>query len=154
VRGYLLAGLLLTVACTTKKLDPVVPSAAPASVAAAFMQAVADSNLTQMGELWGTSRGSAASTNRPPDWAQRVAVMHAYLKGGSAKVVGEGDPSTAKADRRQILVELSRSGCVKTVPFVLIKTKQGAWLVNSVDLNAAGTPGRGCAPKPSAGGRS
>jgi hypothetical protein len=130
-------------------VEPVGPSGAPAAIAAAFMQAVADSNLTQMGELWGTARGPAASTNRPPDWAQRVAVMHAYLKGGTAKVVGEGDPSTATADRRQILVELSRSGCVKTVPFTLIKTKQGSWLVNSVDLNAAGTPSKPCAERPS-----
>jgi hypothetical protein len=150
----MLAGLLVTVACTTKKLDPVVPSAAPAAVAAAFMQAVADSNLTQMGELWGTSKGSAASTNSPPNWAQRVAVMHAYLKGGTSKVVGEGDPSTAKPDRRQILVELNRAGCTKTVPFVLIRTKQGSWLVNSIDLNAAGTPGKACTAKPSGpGGR-
>ena len=150
MRSYLLAGLVVTVACSTKSaVQQVGPSGAPAAIAAAFMQAVADSNLTQMGELWGTARGPAASTNRPPDWAQRVAVMHAYLKGGTAKVVGEGDPSTATQDRRQILVELSRSGCVKTVPFTLIRTKTGSWLVNAVDLNAAGTPGKPCAEKPS-----
>jgi hypothetical protein len=144
VRGYLVACLVVTVACATKQLNPVGPTAAPASVAAAFMQAVADSNLIQMGELWGTSRGSAATTKTPSNWGQRVAVMHAYLKGGRAKVVGEGDPSTAREDRRQILVELDRTGCVKTIPFTMIKTKQGAWLVNAIDLNAAGTPGRAC----------
>jgi hypothetical protein len=114
-------------------------------VAAAFMQAVADSNLAQMAQLWGTSKGAAAVTNSPPNWGQRIAVMHSYLKGGSAKVIGEGDPSTAKSDRRQILVELSRNGCVKTVPVLLVLTKQGSWLVNSVDLNAAGAPGKPCA---------
>jgi hypothetical protein len=33
----------------------------------AFMQAVADSNLTQMASLWGTSAGPAAKTNQPSD---------------------------------------------------------------------------------------
>ena len=146
---YLLASLVVTAACTTTKVEPVAPSRAPAMVAAAFMQAVADSNLTQMGELWGTSKGPAASTNSPSDWARRVAVMHAYLKGGTAKVVGEGDPSTAREDRRQVIVELSRSGCVKTVPITLIRTKQGSWLVNAIDLNAAGAPGKPCDSKPS-----
>jgi hypothetical protein len=112
-------------------------------VAAAFMQAVADSNFAQMGELWGTNQGSAATTNNPGNWLQRVAVMHAYLKGGTHRVIGE-EAGLARKDRRQLMVEISRSGCTKTVPFTMVLTKQGSWLVNAIDLNAAGVPGRPC----------
>ena len=146
MRRYFLVSLVVIGACTTSKVTQIQPSAAPAAVTAAFMQAVADSNLPQMGQLWGTSKGPAAVVNAPANWAQRIAVIHSYLKGGSSKVIGEGDASTRKSNRRQILVELNRNGCVKTVPFDLVLTKQGSWLVHSIDLNAAGIPGKPCPP--------
>lgn len=140
----LVIGALVLAACSTKvETVGVVPAAAPAAVATAFMQAVADSNLAQMGELWGGSKGPAATTGQPSNWLQRLAVIHAYLKGGSAKVLGDM-PGAAKDDRRLLTIELTRSGCVKQIPFTMIQTKQGAWLVNAIDLNAAGVPGRPC----------
>lgn len=135
--------LLAAAGCGKQVVQPIGPVGAPAAVAAAFMQAVADSNFTQMGELWGTNQGSAISTKKPANWLQRVAVMHAYLKGGTHRVVGE-EAGMAKANRRQLMVEITRSGCNKTVPFTMVLTKQGSWLVNAVDLNAAGVPGRAC----------
>lgn len=134
----------LVTGCSTKvETLAVAPATAPAAVASAFLRAVADSNFSQMGDLWGGAKGSAMATNSPSNWLQRVAVMHAYLKGGTAKVVGE-NPGLAKGDRRVLVIELARDGCVKTVPFTMIRTKQGSWLVNAIDLNAAGVPGRSC----------
>jgi hypothetical protein len=138
-------------ACSSKQpgMAPVpAPAGGPSAVAAAFMQAVVDSNLVQMGHLWGTTRGPAAVTNVPTNWGQRVTVMHAYLKGGQARVIGESNPATGTSDRRVVLVELTRRGCVKVVPFTLIQARGGSWLVNAVDLNAAGVPGRPCDPPP------
>ena len=146
MRRYSLVSLVVIAACSTSTVTQIQPSAAPAAVTAAFLQAVSDSNLPQMGQLWGTAKGAAAVTNSPANWAQRIEVIHSYLKGGSSKVIGEGDASTAKSDRRQILVEINRNGCVKTVPFDMVLTKQGSWLVHAIDLNAAGIPGRPCAP--------
>lgn len=143
-----LAAVAVVAGCTTTvqqrpaTVSPV-SAAAPAAVAAAFMQAVADSNLPQMGELWGTSKGSAAATNTPANWVQRVGVIQAYLRGGTHRIIGE-NIAGAKDGRREIMVELTRGSCVKNVPFTMVLTKQGAWVVNSIDLNAAGVPGRPC----------
>jgi hypothetical protein len=145
MRSILIGAMALGAACS-QPVATVAPSGGPATVAAAFMQAVADSNLRQMGELWGTSRGPAASTNTPQNWGQRVAVMYAYLKGGTARIVSEGDPAVSRGDRRDVLVELTRGACVKTVPFTMVRTRDGGWLVNAIDLNAAGAPGRPCEP--------
>jgi hypothetical protein len=146
VRNWLLVGLgIVAVSCTSKVIQPVGPVGAPAAVAAKFMQAIADSNIAQLGELWGTSAGPAATVGKPSNWGQRVTVIHAYLKGGTHRILGE-DSGVARTDRRTIMVELSREGCVKTVPFTMVFTKQGSWLVNAIDLNAAGVPGRPCAP--------
>ncbi len=143
MRKWVLA-VVLVAGCSTKvETLAVAPDVAPSAVASAFLRAVADSNLSQMGDLWGSANGSAMATNSPDNWLQRVAVMHAYLKGGTAKVVGE-NPGLAKGQRRVLLVELARDGCVKSVPFTMIRTKQGSWLVNAIDLNAAGVPGRSC----------
>lgn len=144
MRSLLAAGVVVLLGCSSSSPANVSPVAGPAAVAAAFMQAVADSNLTQMGALWGTSRGPAATTNSPPDWAQRITVIHAYLKGGTSRVLGEGDPALSKNNRRQVLVELTRGGCTKTVPFTMLRTNDGAWIVGAIDLNAAGVPGRPC----------
>lgn len=148
MRTLLVILAVATGACSTKaETVAVMPTttamAAPAAVAAAFMQAVADSNFAQMGELWGNAKGAAAVTREPANWVQRVAVMHAYLRGGTARVVGE-NPGFARDDRRQVVVALTRDGCTKNVPFTMILTRQGTWLVNNIDLNAAGVPGRPC----------
>lgn len=143
-----LAAVAVVAGCTTSvqqrpaTVSPV-SAAAPTAVTVAFMQAVADSNLPQMGELWGTAKGSASSTNTPSNWVQRVGVIQAYLRGGTSRVLGE-NIAGAKEGRREIMVEITRGTCVKTVPFTLVLTKQGAWVVNAIDLNAAGVPGRAC----------
>jgi hypothetical protein len=42
------------------------------------------------------------------------------------------------------VVQLDRQGCAKFVPFVVIKAVDNTWLVNQVDLAAAGHPKRPC----------
>jgi hypothetical protein len=97
-----------------------------------------------MSELWGTSAGPAAKTNQPSDWERRVAIMRAYLQNESHRVVSdtpEGNPN-----RHAVQVELRRQLCTWTVPFTVIKATDGNWLVNQVDLAAAGNPARPCVP--------
>jgi len=146
MRKLILVTVWALAACSSSAPPAAVvsPAGGPASVAAAFMQAVADSNLAQMGHLWGTDRGPAATTNQPSDWTQRVTVMQAYLRGGRSRVVSESDPIMSEKGRRQVIVELTREGCVTQVPFTMVQTRDGAWLVNAIELNAAGVPGRPC----------
>ena len=109
-----------------------------------FMQAASDSNLTRMSQLWGTSAGSAATTRKPDGWEKRLVVLQLYLKGDSAKLVSDV-PVTGKDDQRQVLVALYRGTCVKQIPATLTRSR-GGWLVDNVDLAAAGSPARPCEP--------
>jgi hypothetical protein len=106
------------------------------------MQAVADSNLDKMASLWGTAAGPASKTNIPPDYRRRVAVMQAYLRNQSFRILS--DQPQATENRRSVQVELKRETCTWSVPFVAIKTADGTWLVTQVDLAAAGNPARPC----------
>jgi hypothetical protein len=120
---------------------PVQPVESAGAAVRGFMQAVADSNLAKMAGLWGTSRGPASQTRQPPDYERRIAIMQAYLRNDSYRVTSD----VAEADdRRNLQVQLKRQTCTWNVPFVAIRTGNGSWLVNQVDLTAAGNPARPC----------
>jgi hypothetical protein len=140
-----LGSVLLLAACGggTSAQQPAQPVSSASGAVRGFMQAVADSNLDKMASLWGTAAGSAAKTNIPPDYRRRVAVMQAYLRNQSFRILS--DQPQATENRRAVQVELKRETCTWSVPFVVIKTVDGTWLVTQVDLAAAGNPARPCA---------
>lgn len=117
------------------------PSKSAAAAVQAFMQAVADSNLAKMATLWGTSRGPASQTHQPPDYERRIAIMRAYLQNESYRLTSDLPESDS---RRALRVEIRRQTCTWSVPFVAVKTGDGSWVVNQVDLAAAGNPARPC----------
>jgi hypothetical protein len=123
---------------------PVDPGESAAASVQAFLQAAKDSNLVRMAELWGTSRGAAAQTRYPPDYQRRVQLMQVWLKGDSARVLGE-TPVAGDANRRTVTIALVRGTCVKNVPFTTVRSRD-RWLVFEVDLNLAGNPARPCDP--------
>jgi hypothetical protein len=127
-----------------------------------FLQAAADSNVSRMAEFWGTSAGSAAKTGQPPDYQRRLTIMQVYLSGapyrlvpgGAAQIVPAAGDSGSKmpgpaddTNTRQVVVELQRTGCTKYVPFMVVKATDNSWLVNQVDLAAAGHPKKPCMPE-------
>ncbi len=122
------------------------PSAAPVSsspqAVTAFMQAAADSNLTRMAELWGTSQGPA-SVRRPANYEKQIFVMQVYLRGDSTRILSDtaipGDDS-----RRRVVLALYRSNCMKQIPVTTVRTRDGGWIVQNVDISAAGNPARPC----------
>ncbi len=138
---WCVTGLLLLAACGGGPPAPVQPVRTAAGAVQGFMQAVADSNLDKMATLWGTSNGPAAKTRQPPDYERRIVIMQAYLRNQSYRITSDVPQSP---DRRNMQVELKRQACTWSVPFVAVKTGDGSWLVNQVDLTAAGNPARPC----------
>ena len=53
-------------------------------------------------------------------------------------------PDPSASNKRNLNVELTRGTCVKTIPFVAVQLGNGGWLVESLDLNAAGNPVNPC----------
>jgi hypothetical protein len=123
------------------KPAPVEPVHSAAGAVQGFMQAVADSNLAKMATLWGTANGPASKTHQPADYERRIVIMQAYLRNQSYRVTSDVPQSP---ERRSVQVEIKRQACTWSVPFIAIKTRQGSWLVNQVDLTAAGNPARPC----------
>jgi hypothetical protein len=119
------------------------PTSAESSLHA-FLQAAADSNVTRMADLWGTSRGPAGQTGAPADYGRRIAVMQAYLKNTQHQIL-TNDPVNGHSDQRVLQVRLDRAGCTRTVPFTMVWSGS-QWLVYSFDLKDVGNPQRPCTP--------
>jgi hypothetical protein len=134
-------GAVLVLLACGGRTAPVEPVHSAAGAVQGFMKAVADSDLAKMATLWGTANGPAAKTHQPPDYQRRIAIMRAYLQNQSYRVTADVPESP---DRRKLQVEITRETCTWSVPFTAIKTRDGSWVVNQIDLTAAGNPARPC----------
>jgi hypothetical protein len=118
----------------------------PANTASAavenFMKAVSDSNLAVMAGLWGTSKGSASRTRQPADYQRRIVVMQSYLSHDDFRILG--DVPEGSEGRHTVQVQIRRGACTWTIPFLVIQLADGSWIVNQMDLTAAGNPARPC----------
>jgi hypothetical protein len=106
------------------------------------MKAVADSNLAAMAGLWGTSKGPASRTRQPADYERRISVMRSYLSHDDFRILG--DTPDVSEGRHTVQVQIRRSACTWTIPFLVIQLADGSWIVNQMDLTAAGNPARPC----------
>ena len=142
-RRWLTAAALLA-ACGGGGTGQVHPANTASAAVESFMRAVADSNLTAMAALWGTAKGSAARTKQPPDYERRIVVMQSYLAHDDSRIVA--DAPDGSSGRHSVQVQLRRQACTWTVPFTVIQLADGGWIVNQIDLTAAGHPARPCDP--------
>jgi hypothetical protein len=120
------------------------PSNTASAAVENFMRAVADSNLNAMASLWGTANGPAARTKQPPDYERRIVVMRSYLVSDDWRIVSDTPDGTEA--RHAVQVQLRRQACTWSVPFGVVQVSDKSWIVNQIDLTAAGNPARGCEP--------
>jgi hypothetical protein len=142
--GVLLAALVLGCGGRGSHVSPADPEAAVRS----FLSAVRANSLTAMGELWGTARGPAMSNMRREEMEQRLTVIRAYLTHDSFEFVERNAPDPVGGQQRIFDVRLQRGHCRPVVPFTVVRWRDG-WLVQAIDLAAAGNPARPC-PAPGA----
>ncbi len=136
-------GALVLAACGGGQRLTLAPSPGPEFAVQEFMAAVADSNLIKMAEYWGTAKGAAGEIGKPADYPKRIEVMQLWLRGYSYRILAS-TPTDAGLTGQQMVVELARGDCRKQVPFLAVKTGSNRWVVQSIDLNAVGSPMMPC----------
>lgn len=105
----------------------------PSKAVEEFIRAASDSNLTRMGELFGTDKGSFANTGDPKDWGQRAVIVQAALAGITVKALAE--TALERKNHSAVTTEMARGACRVTLPVTAVKAKEG-WLVREFDLSA------------------
>ena len=143
-------GALLLAACAGGSAGSVAPIGSAEGAVREFLAAVSDSNIARMGRAWGSTSGPAAVTNKPDNWEERLKVVQIILRGGTYRVTSNVADPTA-TNKRNLNVEYTRGPCVKNVPFVAVQTNNG-WLVESMDVSAAGNPINPCPAPPGSEG--
>ena len=138
----------MLVSCSPRGGSAGIPSPVdPEVTVRSFLNAVRASSIAGMGQLWGTSKGPASANMDRATMEQRLTVMRIYLEHEDFTIVS-GDPVAGvniEAGERAVFVQLSRRGCMPTVPFTLVPYG-GGWLIRSIDLEAVGNPSRRCRP--------
>jgi hypothetical protein len=147
--------LLLSLACGggPGAAVPADSATTPEGAVRSFMQAVADSNITRMGRYWGTSRGPASLVHHPADYEQRLFVTQSFLRDSPFHIL-RSDPISGDKNRQTVQVDLDRADpdgarCTRNVPFTVLNAGKQGWIVTSIDLTLAGTPGRSCGSRKS-----
>lgn len=114
----------------------------PEATVKAFLSAAKDTNLTLMANYWGGPSGPAAVSKQPADYEKRIRIMQKYLMNDSVKVIAlgsvDGHPEQVMVTTRIFMLK-----CQNSVPFIVGKWKD-LYLVQNVDVTAAGNPGRPC----------
>lgn len=137
-----LALALIIGACGGKDTTTVPTPVDPESAIQGFMGAVQAQDLRRMANLWGTSKGPASKTMEGEELRRRLSVMQVYLAHDSFEILPP-IVGTSDGGKRDFVVRIVRKGCTPSVPFTMVRYGEG-WLVNSVDLAAAGNPAREC----------
>lgn len=157
MRGLLpiiaLAAVGMAAACGGGRSGSPVP-ADPAETVRTFLDAVNDSNITVMAQLFGGKSGpvvdnlGAYPIEDEDELLKRLTVIQIYLAHDRYELLQGTGLTVAGGDGRQgVTVRIFRSGCIANVPFTLAPWS-GRWLVNDIDISTVGNPARGCPTVP------
>jgi hypothetical protein len=154
--GVLALTALSPVACTTTTVMPnaAAPVAAQLSVER-FLQAANQRDVRAMGNLFGTKDGPVMDTGgklgcafkkigsvfggqscvKKTDVEIRMDAIASILAHDDYRIVGEDRVAGRLAPTTRVLVDMTVQGRpVAAVPFVVVQTDEGRWLVQEVDL--------------------
>jgi len=111
------------------------PAGAPAEVVERFLQLAATKAYGQMGGVFGTREG-AINTRETQSRVERRMFAIASILQNERFVIREQNaiPGRPEGDAVQLTVQVTQNGERKDVPFVTVRTPQGAWLVEQIDL--------------------
>jgi len=108
---------------------------APYTAVEQFIGFAAQSKYTEMGYVFGTTRGPLAESQEPARVSRRMEAIARVIRHDSYAMTGVGEVD-GRPEARRVVVELRRGRHTVAVPFLVVQGPGGRWLVESVDLAA------------------
>jgi hypothetical protein len=130
--------LLLSVACTTVRVPSTPASREIAGVGAMlsverFLQAANEKDFEAMQELFGSYEGPIEGDRQ--ELELRMAAIAEILGHEDYVIVSEEREPGREHPTTRVLVTLTKGGRpIEGVPFLVVRTEAGGWLVEQVDL--------------------
>ena len=136
VRPIVIMALATIVACGGRRANFAPSPATPDQTVEQFLAAVNATNLEQMSMLWGDEKGPQGVTNSMPQEQriQRLTIMQRMLRSDTHTITATDatDPS-----KRVLSVAMAQGTRRFTVPFTLVTSRAGGWLIKEIGLDAA-----------------
>jgi hypothetical protein len=141
IRSLAFALLAFALACTgaarvaAQTVNPA-SAGAPGEAIEQFMRMVAANDYTHMGSLFGTIEGPVTRNEAEQSVERRMYTIAAILK-NDRFVIRDQQPIPGRGpEAQQLTVRLTQGQRVVDVPFVVVHSRRGAWLVEQIDLEA------------------
>ena len=153
MRGILAAGLLLFVAaCSARSGDTSDPGFGPSLTIERFLRAASSvsqlsasagqgsarmaDEIETMARLFGTREGSVLERHPRDEVEQRMFLIARILQHTDYALAGERAVPGRSREAIEVRVNLTTNEGVKTVPFIVVRTSGGEWLIENIDLVA------------------
>ncbi|HEY8470077.1 MAG TPA: hypothetical protein VIL18_10570 [Longimicrobiales bacterium] len=141
--GLIVPVLLLLAACGSRA-EPSghvdATGIAPALVLERFLQAANRQDLETMARLWGNAEGLVIDRDPRAEVEQRLYATALILKHDDFQIQGE-QIIPGRPEALQLIVRMHIGGRQVPVAYTMVRSKNGAWLVEAIDLEAI-TAGR------------
>lgn len=139
-----LALVLVLASCATRaepiRQDESAMGMAPSLAVERFLQAANSEDLTTMGRLFGTSDGPIIERDPRDEVEKRMFAMAAILKHQDYQIARE-QIVPGRPEATQLVVRMSINNRQIPVAYTLVRSRQGSWLIEVIDLEAI-TAGR------------
>lgn len=137
LRHLVILGLGATVACGGRRTGVVAPAPpTPEATIEQFLTAANAGDLEGMAMVWGDERGPSAVTNviKRDERQRRLTIMQRLLHSDNHTITATDHSNMA---RPVLTVAMSQGTHRFAVPFTLVRSRGGGWLINEIDLAAA-----------------
>src|SRR5579859_714273 len=134
-RHLVILALGAAVACSHQA--PVAPlPATPAATIDAFLAAVNAADLDRMAGLFGDEHGPVSQTRRNSETVrtQQMTIFQRLLHGDAHEIAAT---DATMPEKPKLSVAITQGTRRFTVPFTMVRARQGGWLVWQIDLTPA-----------------
>lgn len=109
-------------------------AAGPAEVVERFLRLASSRSYLQMGQLFGTVEGPITSRDPQPQVERRMYAIADILQNERFVIRDQQAIPGRGAEVTQLTVQFTRRGQRRDVPFVVVRARNGAWLVEQIEL--------------------
>lgn len=106
---------------------------APALVVERFLQAVNARDVTTLGRLFGTREGPISARDERTAVEQRMFTLASLLEHDDYSILGDQVVPGRSGEAIDIITTLRQGERTVAVPFTLVRTGEGRWLVEKID---------------------
>lgn len=137
-----LVPLFVLLACSSHDIIPAMESPGPALVVERFLQAANVNDLYTMTQLFGTERRTIDQIESRERAERRMQVLASLLRHQDYTIQGQRAVPGRLHDATELLIELRTSDRTVVVPHLVVRRRDGSWIIERIDIETLTTRGQ------------